>query len=626
MNKRLKLLNLIKTVVISGSAFVTIPVVTTSCNKNKKTINTINVVDGFVLNNKVANLHVGDTIELSISKIKPINAASKPVIWDSSNPTIATVDSNGLVIAAAIGNATITATIDNASATCEISVGEYPSMSLHNCLMVIANEESTFSLIENDVEYDSSYNPNFEYSIDGKNWKTNTNSISIKSNETLYLKGNNPDGWSKSMNKYSTFNFTGNVSISGRLMSLIDSGTKSINAIPCDYCFYNLFKGSIGISSVSLIGDFLPDTTPSCYCYYGMFENCTSLTNAPELPATTLQTACYAYMFKDCTSLKISPELPATELAEYCYIGMFQGCTSLIDTPTLQAETLKTACYAYMFKDCTLLKKAPNLSAENLANECYKYMFEGCTSLIKASYLPAKKLTDSCYKGMFEGCTLLSNAPVLPAETLGKYCYSEMFKDCKSLLEAPRLPATTLKYGCYTYMFSGCTSLCSVRIDYVEAYDTSYFLNWVFNIYDFGVFYYNGESTPQDFGFGDYWEKNKDKIITKIELEETNLEFNINSSDWIIEPLKIRIYYDDDYDYVDDINKMMYSSIICDNERYNWIVKESVFFNENKLIIVPKEFIARGEWKNVKFQITFQLEYSESIFTTSCNVSLNINM
>ena len=34
-----------------------------------------------------------------------------------------------------------------------------------------------------------------------------------------------------------------------------------------------------------------------------MFDNCSSLTQAPELPATTLTLFCYYAMFNDCTSL-----------------------------------------------------------------------------------------------------------------------------------------------------------------------------------------------------------------------------------------------------------------------------------------------------------------------------------
>ena len=40
-------------------------------------------------------------------------------------------------------------------------------------------------------------------------------------------------------------------------------------------CFYRLFYLSKGITSVS--EDFLPATTLTAYCYYGMFSGCSSL-------------------------------------------------------------------------------------------------------------------------------------------------------------------------------------------------------------------------------------------------------------------------------------------------------------------------------------------------------------
>ena len=55
------------------------------------------------------------------------------------------------------------------------------------------------------------------------------------------------------------------------------------------------------------------------YCYNGIFNGCSSLTQAPELPATTLADSCYSGMFKNCTSLTQAPALPATTLASYCY-------------------------------------------------------------------------------------------------------------------------------------------------------------------------------------------------------------------------------------------------------------------------------------------------------------------
>ena len=92
------------------------------------------------------------------------------------------------------------------------------------------------------------------------------------------------------------------------------------------------------------------------YCYFEMFRDCTSLTEAPStLPATTLADYCYQYMFSGCTPLTEAPELPATILADYCYYGMFSGCTSLTKAPELPATTLVDSCYQNMFSGCRSL-------------------------------------------------------------------------------------------------------------------------------------------------------------------------------------------------------------------------------------------------------------------------------
>ena len=92
------------------------------------------------------------------------------------------------------------------------------------------------------------------------------------------------------------------------------------------------------------------------YCYYRMFRDCTSLTQAPTLPATTLASNCYREMFYGCTRLTQAPTLPATTLAMYCYSHMFYGCKSLTRAPALPATTLAEYCYYGMFKFCYSLK------------------------------------------------------------------------------------------------------------------------------------------------------------------------------------------------------------------------------------------------------------------------------
>ena len=62
--------------------------------------------------------------------------------------------------------------------------------------------------------------------------------------------------------------------------------------------------------------------------------------------------------------------------------------------------------------------------------------------------------------GMFAECTMLQLPPkVLPNTTLSKECYRYMFLNCTSLQKAPELPATSLAPYCYMYMFKGCSSL-----------------------------------------------------------------------------------------------------------------------------------------------------------------------
>ena len=59
-----------------------------------------------------------------IATVTPLNATNQTVIWNSSDPSVATVDSNGLVILVSPGNAIITATtVDgNRTASCTVMV------------------------------------------------------------------------------------------------------------------------------------------------------------------------------------------------------------------------------------------------------------------------------------------------------------------------------------------------------------------------------------------------------------------------------------------------------------------------------------------------------------------------
>lgn len=249
--------------------------------------------------------------------------------------------------------------------------------------------------------------PDIQYSLDdGQTWVQLSvgDTVPLKQvGDKALLRGNHPDGFSHGPNRYTNFTMTGSIAASGSVMSLItDEGE-------CD-------------------------KIPSGYCFYQLFYDCASLTQAPELPATELAARCYMSMFWNCTRLTKAPALPATKMVTSCYDGIFMGCTALTQAPELPATELSDGCYGGMFDGCTALTKAPELPATELPIYCYVLMFTGCTSLTQAPELPATELSEGCYYGMFNGCASLTQAPELHnTDVRADSCCNRMFDGCSNL-------------------------------------------------------------------------------------------------------------------------------------------------------------------------------------------------
>ena len=307
-------------------------------------------------------------------------------------------------------------------------------------LKFTALENGTIGMTHNGTN-ETTTKPYISYSKDGINWiEWDYTNIPVDAGDFVYFKGNN-DSICRSLNDYSTFTSTGKISASGNIMSLL---------------YGDDFEGKLDLSD------------KNC-CFYRLFYNCKSLTNAPELPATTLSNSCYRQIFDGCTKLTTAPELPATKLAFVCYGSMFQGCTSLTTAPELPATTLSVICYQNMFYGCTSLTTAPELPATTLVDGCYHSMFKNCTSLTTAPELPATELISNCYIGMFEGCT--------------------------SLVNAPELPATELAGDCYSYMFYGCTNLNYVKANFTTTPSNDYTSYWLARVDSTGTFVANPSAT-----------------------------------------------------------------------------------------------------------------------------------
>ena len=253
--------------------------------------------------------------------------------------------------------------------------------------------------------------PNVSYSFDGTNWTTwDYSDITIPSGSTVYVKGNNSNGFSTSSATTKIFTTSGTVEANGNIMSLLygDNFEEQLT-IPSSYCFYYLFRNCTITTSPQL-----PATTMKSWCYAGMFEGCTGITTPPTLPATTTIEHCYRSMFNGCSNLTSAPELPATRLTERCYYGMFAGCTSLTSSPQLPATTLATTCYANMFRGCTSLRTAPTLPAKTLVSQCYNDMFTNCSNLnyIKAMFTttPSTSYTSNWVQGVASSGTYVKNS------------------------------------------------------------------------------------------------------------------------------------------------------------------------------------------------------------------------
>ncbi|MBQ4508223.1 MAG: InlB B-repeat-containing protein [Paludibacteraceae bacterium] len=290
------------------------------------------------------------------------------------------------------------------------------------------------------------------YSTDGGvSWQAVPGDKSVfctlaQTGDRLHIRGNNPNGINNEIdygNRFWYFVISGEVSLSGNIMTLVDDDHPS-TVIPSQYCFFRMFQ-SCPLTDIS--GLSLPATTLKKGCYEGLFQHCRKMTAPPVLGAPA-----------------IVPEAAMKQ--------MFMDCESLASAPALPADSVAGSGYEQMFHHCPALVSAPALPATHIGSSCYHTMFARCTSLTEAPELPAKKAPSHCYNSMFSGCSELVSAPSeLPALRLSAGCYASMFADCPKLTAGPVIRARELYYkkdtqGCMAYMFYKCSSLASVTVHF----------------------------------------------------------------------------------------------------------------------------------------------------------------
>ena len=239
--------------------------------------------------------------------------------------------------------------------------------------------DSTVAMVQEGTP-DRTANKVIQYKLNNDQWQTwDLSAVTLADGDKMYVKSDDDIETAQDWITYKKFVMTGSIAASGNIMSLLN--------------FSDTLK---------------------YYVFYGLFMDCTSLTQAPALPATTLTESCYSNMFNGCTSLTSAPELPATTLAQQCYSNMFNGCTSLTQAPALPATTLKQFCYEGMFRGCTSLTTAPELPVTTLVQYCYMFMFLDCSKLnyVKAMFtdMSADNCVGSWLNNVPETGTFVKNA------------------------------------------------------------------------------------------------------------------------------------------------------------------------------------------------------------------------
>ena len=106
------------------------------------------LVSSISLNKTSITIYTGETETLTAT-ILPDTADDRSITWSSSNTSIATVSSSGVVTAKAVGTATITATANDGSgkkATCSVTVKQYVTVVTLNKTSLSLNEGGSETL------------------------------------------------------------------------------------------------------------------------------------------------------------------------------------------------------------------------------------------------------------------------------------------------------------------------------------------------------------------------------------------------------------------------------------------------------------------------------------------------
>lgn len=234
-------------------------------------------VTGVTLNKSSTTIAIDATETLTVT-VAPANATNKNVSWSSSDSTVATVSSSGVVTAKKEGSATITVTTEDGgkTATCLVTVNDSPKESL-------TITRSSFATSGGYAWYDWSQNTSSGISISGKGELYTTTTTSMQFNK------------SKGSSQAAIFNTVAIPGTISKIEARTDSGTNRswsayVTSTACSLSGSTLVFGSnkttVGsgvtiATSLTSLGTF-----SSGYSYFCLQENDSSASLLAEIKVT----------------------------------------------------------------------------------------------------------------------------------------------------------------------------------------------------------------------------------------------------------------------------------------------------------------------------------------------------
>lgn len=380
--------------------------------------------------------------------VTPSNATNKTITWESSNKTVATVNSSGLVKAISDGTATIIATADGKSASCEVIVEYIP-------LVTIEGESATVDLtivasiaqLEDEIEKANEEGVT-EYKLVGdcknlgitsaknaKNVFANTNAKVIDMSEVT--------GW-PTITKSALYN-----SNSPEDASYM---TEELPGVPAGL-FHNVgssLQELILPAEVQAIGE-------KAFCELASLEKLTApgikIIGTQALQATSIK----ELILPNATTLGrawsyYNRNLTKVSLPNATYMGQ----NGLAVCPQLKSVSIPnlTTLEDFALTECTALTDVNLPLVKTIKNGA----FCKCTALTTISIPQADIIgnTNGNYVGPFYGCTSLTNASLPNAKMIGRMS----FEGCSALKEISLPLVTILHYNA----FYGCSALSSIYL------------------------------------------------------------------------------------------------------------------------------------------------------------------